>query len=310
MWARFLCPVRKRLVGWDMSGKRSENEVVSFCLNKALEDLPAMPGIIIRVLEETEKSEPSAATLESIICADQAIASKVLRVVNSAYYGVQGRVSSVGQAVVILGTKQVKNLVLSAAAMSTMPTASPSHTDALRSFWVHSYATAAAAQLVAKIKDLPSVDVETVFVGGLLHDVGRLFLITHFPELYTKALDRAAEVGGGLEEIEQEIFGAGHAEIGAAVAERWSLPGQLIDIVRLHEGPLPDDASVPVIVVHAADEMAKTLFQSDQSILSFDIDPLAQDWLGFSRDEFRAVRDETVEKVEQASGVFGLLSAA
>src|SRR5438552_3491567 len=127
MWAGFLCPCPHWLSGSGMSGERSENEIVRFCINKALEDLPAMPGIIIRVLEEAEKSEPSAATLESIISADQAIASKVLRVVNSAYYGVQGRVSSVGQAVVILGTKQVKNLVLSAAAMSAMPPSGTNH---------------------------------------------------------------------------------------------------------------------------------------------------------------------------------------
>lgn len=269
-----------------------------------------MPGIIIRVLEETEKAEPSAATLESIISADQAIASKVLRVVNSPYYGVQGRVSSVGQAVVILGTKQVKHLVLSAAAMSTMESSNSHHTDALRSFWVHSYATAAAAQLIAKIKDLPSVDVETVFVGGLLHDIGRLFMLTHFPNLYDEALARASDAGGGLEDFEKQIFGASHSEIGAGVAAKWSLPAELVEIVKDHEGPLKDESSVSVIVVHAADVMAKTIFNSDQAILSFDIDPIAQDWLGFGRDEFRSVKEETVEKVELASGVFGLLSAA
>ena len=269
-----------------------------------------MPGIIIRVLEETEKSEPSAATLESIISADQAIASKVLRVVNSAYYGVQGRVSSVGQAVVILGTKQVKNLVLSAAAMSTMQVDGAARVEALRSFWVHSYATAAAAQLVAKIKDLSSVDVETVFVGGLLHDVGRLFMLTHFPDLYDDAIARATQAGGGLEEFERLIFGVGHCEVGAAIAKRWSLPAQLVDIVREHEGPLSEGCAVPVMVVHAADAMAKSLFQSSQAILSFDIDPVAQDWLGFGGDEYRSVREDAVEKVEQASGVFGLLSAA
>jgi putative nucleotidyltransferase with HDIG domain len=292
-----------------MSGERSESEIVRFCINKALEDLPAMPGIIIRVLEETEKAEPSASTLESIISADQAMASKILRVVNSAYYGVQGRVSSVGQAVVILGTKQVKNLVLSAAAMSTMPASNVRQFEALRSFWVHSYATAAAAQLIARIKDLPSVDAETVFVGGLLHDVGRLFMLTHFPNLYEDALARAHQAEGGLEEFEQLIFGAGHAEIGAAVVAKWSLPAQLIEIVRHHEGPLDDDASVPVIVVHAADVMAKSMF-GDQKIVSFDIDPVAQDWMGFGPEEYRSVRDEASQRVEQASGVFGLLSAA
>jgi putative nucleotidyltransferase with HDIG domain len=293
-----------------MSGKHSENEIVSFCINKALEDLPAMPGIIIRVLEETEKSEPSAATLEAIISSDQAIAAKVLRVVNSAYYGVQGRVSSVGQAVVILGTKQVKNLVLSAAAITSMPASNASHSEALRSFWTHSYATAAAAQLIARIKDLPSVDAETVFIGGLLHDVGRLFMLTHFPNLYDEALARALSAGGGLEEFERLIFGAGHCEVGAAVAEKWSLPEQLVQVVRDHEGPLDDDTPIPVIVVHAADVMAKSMFGNRSAILAFDIDPVAQDWLGFGPEEYRSVRDEAAERVEKASGLYGMLSAA
>jgi len=293
-----------------MIGDKPANEVVSFCLSKALDDLPAMPGIIIRVLEETEKSEPSAATLEAIISADQAIASKVLRVVNSAYYGVQGRVSGIGQAVVILGSQQVKNLVLSAAAMTAMQSTNSRHAEALRSFWVHSYATAAAAQLVAKLKNLSTVDSETVFVGGLLHDVGRLFMITHFPELFDEALAKAQSAGGGLERFEREIFGVGHCEIGAAVAEKWSLPSQLIEVVRDHEGPLNEDSSVSVMVVHVADVMAKTMFGQDQALLSFDIDPLAQDWLNFGKDEYRSVRDEAVAKVEQASSVFGLLSAA
>jgi putative nucleotidyltransferase with HDIG domain len=293
-----------------MSRKRSEKEIVSFCINKALEDLPAMPGIIIRVLEETDKAEPSAAALEAIISSDQAIASKVLRVVNSAYYGVQGRVSSVGQAVVILGTKQVRNLVLSAAAMSAIPARSAGQVDALRSFWTHSYATAAAAQLIAKAKDLPSVDAETVFIGGLLHDVGRLFMLSLFPELYDDAIDRAAAAGGGLEAYEKTLFGASHSEVGAAVAEKWSLPEQLVSIVRDHEGPFDDDSSIPVLVVHCADAMAKSLFGTGDAILQFDIDPVAQDWLGFGPEDFRTLREEASERVEQASGVFGLLSAA
>ena len=293
-----------------MGNGHSENEIVSFCIDKALEDLPAMPGIIIRVLEETEKSEPSAAALEAIISSDQAIASKVLRVVNSAYYGVQGRVSSVGQAVVILGTKQVQNLVLSAAAMSSIPARGAGQSDALRSFWTHSYATAAAAQLIAKAKDLPSVDAETVFIGGLLHDIGRLFMLSHFPNLYDETVQRASEGGGGLEGYEKALFGANHSEVGAAVAERWRLPEQLIAIVRDHEGPFKDESSVPVLVVHCADALAKTLFGTDDKILKFDIDPVAQDWLGFGSEDFRNLREEASERVEQASGVFGLLSAA
>lgn len=293
-----------------MDGSRTEHEVVSFCIGKALEDLPAMPGIIIRVLEETEKAEPSASVLESIISSDQAIASKVLRVVNSAYYGVQGRVSSVGQAVVILGTQQVRNLVLSAAAMTAIPARSASQYDALRSFWTHSYATAVAAQLIAKYKELPSVDMETVFVGGLLHDVGRLFMLTHFPEFYDRAIHQAQQIGGGLEELEAQLFGVGHSEVGAAVASRWQLPEQLIEIIRFHEGPYTAQPSVPVMVVHAADAVAKRMFGSKNEIFSFEIDPVVQDWLGFESGDFRTLREEASERVEQASGVFGLLSAA
>ena len=164
--------------------------------------------------------------------------------------------------------------------------------------------------MIARIKELPAVDTETVFIGGLLHDVGRLFMLTHFPNLYQEALGRASESGGGLERFEQMLFGAGHSEVGAAVAEKWRLPGQLIDIVRDHEGPFDESASIPVMVVHCADAMAKSIFGSGEAILQFDIDAIAQDWLGFGTEEYRSVREEASERVEQASRVFGLLSAA
>ncbi|MEA2551919.1 MAG: hypothetical protein QOJ65_95 [Fimbriimonadaceae bacterium] len=293
-----------------MSGASAKNELVDFCIDKALEDLPAMPGIIIRVLEETEKPEPSAAIIEAIISSDQAIAAKVLRIVNSAYYGVPGRISSLGQAVVILGTQQVRNLVLSAAAMSVLPAKVPGQHEALRSFWTHSYATATAAQLISRVKELTSVDAETVFVGGLLHDIGRLFLLTHFPEMYEDALTRAIQSGGGLEDYEALVFGARHNEIGAAIAERWELPAQLIEIIRDHEGPFRDGAPLPILVVHAADAMAKTLFGSGAALLNFDIDPVAQEWLGFAPADYQSLRDEAIERVEEATGTYGLLSAA
>lgn len=293
-----------------MSGSASEREVVQLCIDRALEDLPAMPGIIIRVLEETEKAEPSAATLESIICSDQAIVSKVLRVVNSAYYGVQGRVASVGQAIVILGAQQVRNLVLSAAAMSAIPRKHPEEAEALKSFWTHSFATGAAAQAIARWKDLSAVDSETVFVGGLLHDVGRLFMLTHFPSVYRKALESASKAGGGLEDFEGKLFGARHPEIGALVAARWNLPAHLVRIVRDHEGPLAADTPVPVVVVHAADVIAKGMFNESVARLTFDMDPVALDWMGFSHEDLKQVRGEAIERLEEATGAFGLLSAA
>lgn len=263
----------------------------------------------MKVLEETEQPDPSAHGLEKIISSDQAIVSKVLRVVNSAYYGLPGQVTSVGQALVILGMQQVRNLVLSVGAVSTMPIRTQRQRDTLRVFWVHSFGTAAATQIIAKQKMMPTKDSETMFVGGLLHDVGRLFLFTHFTQVYDQVIDQAVNHNVSVEQLELEVLGVTHSEIGAAMAEKWKLPEPLVKIIREHEGPFEDNHEPTVLAVHVGDAITKHLYWERDKLPPPSLHPNALTWLGFDLEDYEMLRDETAEKVEQATAMFGMLAA-
>src|SRR5579862_2853858 len=138
-------------------------------IQKTLRELPALPDAVLRVVEETNKQDPSAQQIERFVSSDQALASKVLRVVNSAYYGLSGQVTSLSQSIMILGIQQVRNLVLSVGAISMFEVKGPRQQDTLRRFWLHAFSCAAAAQIIATAKKLDRNSQETVFVGGLLH---------------------------------------------------------------------------------------------------------------------------------------------
>src|ERR1700712_3732037 len=108
---------------------------------RALQDLPALPSVVGKVLSETENPNATAASIEKMISSDQVLASKVLRVVNSAYYGLSGQVTSLGQAIVILGMQQIRNLVLSVCALSQVKPTTPRQHEVLKQFWLHSFGT-------------------------------------------------------------------------------------------------------------------------------------------------------------------------
>src|SRR5436190_6608594 len=120
------------------------NPFVKKSIEKSVQDLPALPSVVTRILRETESPDACAQNIERMISAEQALASKVLRVVNSAYYGLSGQVTSLSQAIVILGLQQVRNLVLSVSAISSIKPRTPRQQETMKMFWQHSFGTAAA----------------------------------------------------------------------------------------------------------------------------------------------------------------------
>src|SRR4051794_10645537 len=193
-----------------------DNKFVRLSIEKSLRDLPALPGIVSQVLKETENPECSAQSIEKLLSSDQALASKVLRVVNSAYYGLSGQITSLSQAIMILGMPQVRNLVLSVSAISTMKPKTPRQQETLKLFWLHAFGTAAATQLIAQQKRMRVNDTEGLFLGGLLHDVGKLFLYSMFTQTYDQVLKYAQEKEIPVTEAEVKLLGLSHSEIGAA----------------------------------------------------------------------------------------------
>ena len=242
--------------------------------------LPALPAVAMELLNTLSGSDPDVATLARRIAQDQAIAARVLRVANSPFYGLQSRVGSIQDAVVVLGFSAVRSLVLAAAVVSGLPGGHCAGFDPNR-FWRHVMGTAVAAQSLARQLGRPP---ESLFVAGLLHDIGRLAMVAVYPELFARALASARERDCSLREVEFEIFGFDHSAVGAALTRRWNFPEETIDALACHHQPELGAPGGLAPIIHYADAISKALdFEEAEDTLmpvlhAATIDALGLDW--------------------------------
>lgn len=286
-----------------------DNQFVRLSVEKSLRDLPALPAVVTRVLKETENPDVSAQTVEKLLGSDQALASKVLRVVNSAYYGLGGQVTSLSQAIMILGMPQVRNLVLSVSAISTMKPKTARQQETLKLFWLHAFAAAATTQIIAKEKRMNIQDAEVMFLSGLLHDIGKLFLFCMFSQTYDQVLKYAEEKRISTVEAESRLLGITHGEIGGMMSKAWNLPACLHVLIERHEGPISLDDDPTAFVVHAADRLNEHLYFSTEDPTLKPMDELVLNWLAMDADSLDNLRFKVAQQLEEASALFGLLAA-
>lgn len=273
---------------------------------RAIQELPALPVVVTKVLEVTQRETVSATEIERLIGSDPAIATKTLRIVNSAYYGMSKQIGSLSQAVVILGVQQLRNLVLSISAMSLFKAQSVSARDAHHKFWLHSIASASAGLTLARKRGLPSHEQEVAFVGGLLHDVGRLFLFTNFTETYLE-IDRRFREGEVLEDLEMSLLGLTHAQVGQVLAQVWHFPEPLSELMGSHNGPFNSETDTLLLTMHVAHLLAdQVLF--DPNALSR-LDPFASQWLDGFDEEVLQIQIEVEARVDSFEKIYGLLAA-
>jgi len=198
-----------------------------------IDDLPPLPAVAARVMSMAEDDKTSAMDMAQVLSTDQALTAKLIRVSNSAYYGFARRISTVREAVVMLGFKQVRQVAVGASMMNAFKQSrvkgSPFDIDL---FWGHSVAVAVAAEQLAK--KTHAAKAEDAFTAGILHDIGRLVLWQTMPDEFLAAVALARGGSLPLHEAELHTTGYAHDEIGHALGERWKFPGHLIDAVKCH----------------------------------------------------------------------------
>lgn len=195
-------------------------------------DLPTLPEIMQRVMDAVESEHASAQDLSHIIESDPAITSRVLRLANSAFYGQSQGVDSVRRAIVVLGFDTVRHLALTTAVLKTCGKTRQEVLDPY-DFWLHSYGAAKAAHLLALQSGRKNI-APLCFTGGLLHDLGKFALALALGQEYQQQVSFAMRHGLRLSDVERHKFGANHAEVGAALLERWGLSPTL-QAVLLHQ---------------------------------------------------------------------------
>lgn len=280
---------------------RAHPKLVLRLLERALADLPPLPQALAKVLAESRRTDVSAHSLETIISTDQALSSKVLRVVNSAYYGLPGQVQSLGQACVILGVSQIRNLSLSMATMSNANLNTPLARETHQRFWRHSFGAASAAQFLARKKGLGLAGEDLAFIGGLLHDIGRLFLFSNFPDVYADALALSVKQQVPIQVVEAELAGMNHAAIGGRMARTWNLPDDVCTLIEYHESPFPENPSPALYAVHIADCINEYVYENEPNFMLPPTDQAAFDWFAGSELDWAELMSFTTDKVDAAS---------
>jgi len=231
----------------------------------SIEKLPSIPKLFNELREALEKEDSSPQQLGDLIQRDIAMTAKILKLVNSAFFGLRRVISSPHEAVSYLGVETLKSLVLME---SIFEQAHPLSTGlfSLEDLWRHSCMVARIAKHLAEAEGADHTVQESLFVQGILHDVGILVMAQNFPQKYDSIIDVIARDHNRLSTLETEEFGVTHAEVGAYLLGLWGLPGQVLNCISRHHdpcAPLPGEFPV-VLVIHAADVLAG---QADPHVL-------------------------------------------
>jgi len=219
--------------------------------------LPSVPAVYSEIIEALQDLECDTETIGSIIVKDAAMTAKILKLVNSAFFGLGRQIASPSEAVGYLGTDTIKSLILFA---NTFSQELPVKLDGLSmdSLWSHSLQVANAAKLVASIEGAARDLVDESYVAGLLHDVGKLVLAANLGREYEQALEIARLRNVPLRAAEREVFGADHADIGGYLLGLWGLPVPVIEAIAFHHRPAAavQKEFAPLTAVHAANWLA------------------------------------------------------
>ena len=199
--------------------------------------LPTLPVIVNNIMSAARDDKTSAKDLSDFISKDQAISNKILKLANSAYYGLMREVDSIPRAITIIGFNEVISLAIGMSVLSVFSQKDFHKVFDIRDLWLHSLGCATAAKEIAK-KTIGSGMTEQIFLNGLLHDMGKVILAEYFPDEYRAVLENAKEFQVPLFRKEQQVLGIDHAVLSGLLMERWHFPDNLLLPPRFHHNSL------------------------------------------------------------------------
>ena len=228
-------------------------------LLERIDELPPLPAVAARIMALADDETTSALDLAQVLSTDQALTAKLIRISNSAYYGFARKVSTVREAVVVLGFKQVRQMAVGASLMNAFSRHYEGGGDFdLDLFWGHSVAVAVASESIAK--KTRAARGEDAFTAGILHDIGRLVIRMTMPREFEEAVRMARTGQVSLHQAELEITGYDHQAVGLALGERWKFPSHLVDAVADHH----DESRTP-----SPDGLAGVVAQANRLVLYY-----------------------------------------
>jgi len=260
-----------------------------------------MPTAAAKVISLLENPETTASEIESTIRLDAGLTANILKLVNSAYFGLSAEVGSVRRAIVLLGLKRLVQIVMASCVNALLEKQVIGYDLPPGELWRHSIAVSVAAEgLVNELKiSVP----EELFTAALLHDVGKLIL-GKFVQQDIKEIELKASEGVAFQTAEQKVLGTDHAEIGAHILERWSLPKEIVDAVRWHHDPdSAEEPSTLIDIVHVADVLCLMIgIGVGREGLQYEPSPSVSKRLGLKSNHIEMIASQTLLWTDELIG--------
>ncbi|MFQ5489557.1 MAG: HDOD domain-containing protein [Phycisphaerae bacterium] len=280
------------------------NAVVTKAL-ASIGDIATLPEVTVKIIEIVEDHNSTARDLHQVIKTDPALSAKVLKVVNSAFYGLPGQIASVDRAIVLLGMSAVKNISVAASIARLFKTGNMSEQFSAKDLWRHSVSVGVAAKLITKASG-QQAGLDEIFLAGLIHDIGILVERQAYAEQLAEVINRCAAGEGGFRELETKIIGAEHQEFGDGLTTKWKFPRHLRAVVGCHHDPgrLSQELQKLGYTIFIADvlccqeRIGFCLTAADEEITDEDLNAA-----GISRDQLEEIRSGLEEEVESTEQV-------
>lgn len=226
------------------------NEGVIAKVKASIEKMPPLSPVIHKVVLVANNPRASAQDLMEVIQMDPVLTARVLKMVNSSYFGYTQEISSLKQGIVILGINTIKNVALSSVVVSNINVKNNTVFNG-EEFWKHSFGVGVASKIIARMMGVDQKLLEEFFVAGLIHDIGKVLISNVFPE-ETRKIDSIAAGGKyTITFIEKKIIGLSHEEIGIAIGKNWNFENNFLYAMGRHHSPVLKGASARYSIVTA-----------------------------------------------------------
>jgi putative nucleotidyltransferase with HDIG domain len=265
-----------------------------------MQELPSLPAVVMELLTSIDQDDVDISVLAKKVSHDQALTAKTLRLANSSAFGLQVKVTTIQQAITFLGFQTTRNLITAAAVTGCFAEGQCAGFND-KAFWRHSIATAACARVLARRMRFNQ---DYAFTAGLLHDIGRLVLVTAYPARYSEALAYRAANDCAMIEAERALLGVDHVAAGAALAEHWNFSDTMRLAIAWHHEPEQAGAGFLATIIHVANAIvhALDLAREDDDLVPR-VSAVAWTALGLSEEAYLHVFRETELQFEEIATV-------